>query len=263
VATNERDRDLVTRFVRQITEWLAAGDDAEGQAATATAATAVAAAATVAAAAAATAVFASTPAVAALADAATAAAATAAAATAAATAANAAAAMAAAPPLELALEPTNSFLRALTYQHLELDLFGSKQPPGFIASTSREFPDGAARIVLKRASPHDVAAQREAKDAEKRRAACIHDGFTPALRMLASCGAPAVGHNSLYDCVFTIDKFLSALDGSYPNFKKAFSSSINGAFYDTKLIAQRFMEGFISVSASSLPPVHQQRTAGP
>ena len=51
-------------------------------------------------------------------------------------------------PAELVLEPTNSFLRALTYQHLERDQFGAKQPPGFIASTSRDFPDGVARIVV-------------------------------------------------------------------------------------------------------------------
>lgn len=50
-----------------------------------------------------------------------------------------------------------------------------------------------------------------------------------------------MGHNALYDCIFTLDKFLVSVDGTFDNFKEAFNENIKGAFYDTKLIAQRFM----------------------
>lgn len=46
-----------------------------------------------------------------------------------------------------------------------------------------------------------MAAAKEAKESEKRRAESIRDGFTIALKMLTQSGAPAVGHNSMFDLV--------------------------------------------------------------
>jgi hypothetical protein len=66
---------------------------------------------------------------------------------------------------------------------------------------------------LQRAEAREIAEAKAAKEADKRRAESINDGFTVALRMLSNCGAPAVGHNALYDCVFSIEKFLATLDG--------------------------------------------------
>ena len=50
---------------------------------------------------------------------------------------------------------------------------------------------------------------------------------------------------SLFDCVYVVDKFLAELDGSFEGFKREFDRTVKGAFYDTKLIAQRFMDGYL------------------
>lgn len=145
-------------------------------------------------------------------------------------------------PDDLVLEPTNSFLRALTYQTLERETFGAANPPGYLASTRRDFPDGAARVVLRRASGAEIRADAEARAARAASEERIRDGFAAALRLLGASGKPAVAHNALYDVTFTLEKFLSNLDGSYEGFKSALNDAILGAFYDTKHLARAFAD---------------------
>ena len=151
---------------------------------------------------------------------------------------------------DLCLDPTNGFLRALTYQILEGDpsRFGgnkARDDPGFIASTSCDFADGRPRIVLSRASREEVATHRAAKEAADRKKDQMKEGFGLVLAKLGACGRPCVGHNALFDCVYVVDKFLAELDGSFEGFKREFDRTVKGAFYDTKLIAQRFMDGYL------------------
>ena len=145
-------------------------------------------------------------------------------------------------PDDLVLEPTNSFLRALTYQTLERETFGAANPPGYLASTRHDFPDGAARVVLRRASGAEIRADAEARAARAASEERIRDGFAAALRLLGASGKPAVAHNALYDVTFTLEKFLSNLDGSYEGFKSALNDAILGAFYDTKHLARAFAD---------------------
>ena len=112
IATSDRDREYVARLVREVTAWLAKGEDQTGGGAVENVPVQPS--------------FSSQekivdgPAL----------------------------------PGDLVLEPTNSFLRAMTYQHLEQDhLFGARSPPGFVSWTSREFPDGVARVCLLYTSP--------------------------------------------------------------------------------------------------------------
>jgi poly(A)-specific ribonuclease len=138
---------------------------------------------------------------------------------------------------------------------LEKDVFGSDDPPGFIAMTRRDFPDGVARISLKRATPSEVRREKEAYEAAKKREEALSEGFTLALRTLARSGAPAVGHNAMFDVVFTMDKFLAAepggLDGTYRGFKASLASALAGALYDTKLIAAGFAPVIAAVAGES------------
>ena len=170
-------------------------------------------------------------------------------------------------PDRLTLDPVNGFLRALTYQTLERGGFRTGEPgrvdsafgrlgrsaleknpsgdhpddlddPGFLASTDRGADGrGAPRITLVRASRAEVAADRAAREAERLRAEKVREGFSTALERLAGSGAPAVGHNALYDCAFTMEKFLAERVEDYAGFKNAFDRAFRGSFYDTKLIA--------------------------
>lgn len=169
-------------------------------------------------------------------------------------------------PDRLTLDPVNGFLRALTYQTLERGGFRTGEPgrvdsafgrlgrsareknqsadpddlddPGFLVSTDRGADGrGAPRITLVRASRAEVAADRAAREAERLRAEKVREGFSTALERLAGSGAPAVGHNALYDCAFTMEKFLAERVEDYAGFKNAFDRAFRGSFYDTKLIA--------------------------
>ena len=93
-------------------------------------------------------------------------------------------------PDDLVLEPTNSFLRALTYQTLERETFGATNPPGYLATTRRDFPDGAARVVLRRASEAEIRADAEARAAKAASEERTRDGFAAALRLLCASGNP-------------------------------------------------------------------------
>jgi len=170
---------------------------------------------------------------------------------------------------DLCLTPTNGFLRALTYQILEGDpsRFGgnkARDDPGFIACTSCDFADGRPRIVLSRASREEVAAHRAAKEAADRKKDQMKEGFGTVLAKLGACGRPCVGHNALFDCVYVVDKFLAELDGSFEGFKREFDRTVKGAFYDTKLIAQRFMDGYLDTlqEYGESRPKPQQRRPG-
>ena len=170
---------------------------------------------------------------------------------------------------DLCLTPTNGFLRALTYQILEGDpsRFGgnkARDDPGFIACTSCDFADGRPRIVLSRASREEVAAHRAAKEAADRKKDQMKEGFGMVLAKLGACGRPCVGHNALFDCVYVVDKFLAELDGSFEGFKREFDRTVKGAFYDTKLIAQRFMDGYLDTlqEYGESRPKPQQRRPG-
>ena len=117
---------------------------------------------------------------------------------------------------DLCLDPTNGFLRALTYQILERDpvRFGGnndRADPGFIACTSRDFADGLPRIVLSRATKEEVATHRATKEAEERKKDQMKEGFGIVLAKLGACGRPCVGHNAMFDCVYIVDKFLVSL----------------------------------------------------
>ena len=168
---------------------------------------------------------------------------------------------------DLCLDPTNGFLRALTYQILEGDpsRFGgneARDDPGFIASTSCDFADGRPRIVLSRASREEVATHRAAKEAAERKKDQMKEGFGAVMAKLGACGRPCVGHNALFDCVYVVDKFLAELDGSFEGFKREFDRTVKGAFYDTKLIAQRFMDGYLDTlqeHGESRPKPRQRR----
>ena len=168
---------------------------------------------------------------------------------------------------DLCLDPTNGFLRALTYQILEGDpsRFGgneARDDPGFIASTSCDFADGRPRIVLSRASREEVATHRAAKEAADRKKDQMKEGFGAVMAKLGACGRPCVGHNALFDCVYVVDKFLAELDGSFEGFKREFDRTVKGAFYDTKLIAQRFMDGYLDTlqeHGESRPKPRQRR----
>ena len=168
---------------------------------------------------------------------------------------------------DLCLDPTNGFLRALTYQILEGDpsRFGGNEgrdDPGFIASTSCDFADGRPRIVLSRASREEVATHRAAKEAADRKKDQMKEGFGAVMAKLGACGRPCVGHNALFDCVYVVDKFLAELDGSFEGFKREFDRTVKGAFYDTKLIAQRFMDGYLDTlqeHGESRPKPRQRR----
>ena len=168
---------------------------------------------------------------------------------------------------DLCLDPTNGFLRALTYQILEGDpsRFGgneARDDPGFIASTSCDFADGRPRIVLSRASREEVATHRAAKEAADRKKDQMKEGFGAVMAKLGACGRPCVGHNALFDCVYIVDKFLAELDGSFEGFKREFDRTVKGAFYDTKLIAQRFMDGYLDTlqeHGESRPKPRQRR----
>lgn len=168
---------------------------------------------------------------------------------------------------DLCLDPTNGFLRALTYQILEGDpsRFGgneARDDPGFIACTSCDFADGRPRIVLSRASREEVATHRAAKEAAERKKDQMKEGFGAVMAKLGACGRPCVGHNALFDCVYVVDKFLAELDGSFEGFKREFDRTVKGAFYDTKLIAQRFMDGYLDTlqeHGESRPKPRQRR----
>ena len=168
---------------------------------------------------------------------------------------------------DLCLDPTNGFLRALTYQILEGDpsRFGgnkARDDPGYIASTSCDFADGRPRIVLSRASREEVATHRAAKEAADRKKDQMKEGFGAVMAKLGACGRPCVGHNALFDCVYVVDKFLAELDGSFEGFKREFDRTVKGAFYDTKLIAQRFMDGYLDTlqeHGESRPKPRQRR----
>ena len=136
---------------------------------------------------------------------------------------------------DLCLDPTNGFLRALTYQILEGDpsRFGgnkARDDPGFIASTSCDFADGRPRIVLSRASREEVATHRAAKEAADRKKDQMKEGFGLVLAKLGACGRPCVGHNALFDCVYVVDKFLAELDGSFEGFKREFDRTVKGTW---------------------------------
>ena len=132
---------------------------------------------------------------------------------------------------DLCLDPTNGFLRALTYQILEGDpsRFGgneARDDPGFIACTSCDFADGRPRIVLSRASREEVATHRAAKEAAERKKDQMKEGFGAVMAKLGACGRPCVGHNALFDCVYVVDKFLAELDGSFEGFKREFDRTV-------------------------------------
>lgn len=166
-------------------------------------------------------------------------------------------------PDDLVLEPTNSFLRALTYQTLERETFGATNPPGYLATTRRDFPDGAARVVLRRASEAEIRADAEARAAKAASEERTRDGFAAALRLLCASGKPAVAHNALYDATFTLEKFLSDLDGSYEGFKSAFDDAIRGAFYDTKHLARTFADRWFADESRPAAPGDTAAVAAP
>ena len=153
----------------------------------------------------------------------------------------------------LTLAPVNGFLRALTYQTLESTDFGlpHSDKPGFIAGTVRENGD-PPRVRLTRATPAEAARHEAEAAASRARDALARQGFSAAIRKLVDSGVPAVGHNGLFDACYTLEKFLRETDGSLDAARAAFDDAFACPYYDTKLVAQTFMDAY--AGAGSLRP---------
>jgi hypothetical protein len=157
-------------------------------------------------------------------------------------------------PETLTLAPVNGFLRALTYQTLESTDFGLPpgSGPGFVAATVRENGD-PPRIRLSRATPAEVARARAAEAAARAAADLAARGFAVAIQKLADSGVPAVGHNGMFDACYTLEKFLRETDGSLDAARAAFDERFAGPYYDTKLLAQTFLDAYAAAGSLRAP----------
>ena len=154
----------------------------------------------------------------------------------------------------LTLAPVNGFLRALTYQTLESTDFGLPpgSGPGFVAATVRENGD-PPRIRLSRATPAEVNRARAAEAAARDAADLAARGFAVAIQKLAASGVPAVGHNGMFDACYTLEKFLHETDGSLDAARAAFDERFAGPYYDTKLLAQTFLDAYAAAGSLRAP----------
>ena len=154
----------------------------------------------------------------------------------------------------LTLAPVNGFLRALTYQTLERTDFGSApgEGPGFVAATVRE-NGGPPRIRLTRATPESAARARAEEDAARAEAERLRRGFSVVIQKLVDSGIPAVGHNGMFDACYTLEKFLRETDGSLDAARAAFDERFAGPYYDTKLLAQTFLDAYAAAGSLRAP----------
>ena len=157
-------------------------------------------------------------------------------------------------PETLTLAPVNGFLRALTYQTLENTDFGrpSGSGPGFVAATVRENGD-PPRIQLSRATLAEVARARAAEAAARAAADLAARGVAVAIQKLADSGVPAVGHNGMFDACYTLEKFLRETDGSLDAARAAFDERFGCPYYDTKLLAQTFLDAYAAAGSLRAP----------
>ena len=164
----------------------------------------------------------------------------------------------------LTLEPVNGFLRALTYQTLEKTDFGLKpdECPGFVAATVRENGD-APRIRLTRATPAEAARARAEEEAARAKAERTRRGFAVAIQKLVNSGVPAVGHNGMFDACYTLEKFLRETDGSLDAARAAFRDVFGCPYYDTKLLAQTFLDAYAGVGSLRPAETRDEATAEP
>ena len=151
---------------------------------------------------------------------------------------------------KLLLPAVNGFLRALTYQTLESDLF----KPAFIAETFRSETE-PPRIRLTRASPLEILRHKEKENAEKHKNYQLKVGFTAVLRKMLRSGKPAVGHNGLFDLAFTLEKFLCETSGDLSDARSAFAEHFTCPYYDTKLIANTFLDTYAIAIREATSPV--------
>jgi hypothetical protein len=156
---------------------------------------------------------------------------------------------------QLLLPVVNGFLRALTYQTLEnlgvncnlwcQQTSENTDQPGFIAETIKA-PNVQPRIWLTRASPVQISDQKEKERVEKEAQNAMKKGFTAVLTKLLATKKPAVGHNGLFDLAYTLEKFLCETDGGLAEARSAFATHFTSPYYDTKLIANTFMDVYAS-----------------
>ena len=96
-------------------------------------------------------------------------------------------------------------------------------------------------------------ARRAAEAAARAAADLAARGFAVAIQKLADSGVPAVGHNGMFDACYTLEKFLRETDGSLDAARAAFDERFGCPYYDTKLLAQTFLDAYAAAGSLRAP----------
>ncbi|XP_024372104.1 uncharacterized protein [Physcomitrium patens] len=152
-------------------------------------------------------------------------------------------------PATLVLEPSNSYLRAALYQHLEQE-FGKSD---FFVELLRTPGARKSSLKLTRATSAVVAAQESEVAAKRQKQLERSKGFANVMQCLTTCNKPIVGHNMLLDLAYLYQQFIGTLPPTLDEFRAHVKLLFPGGVYDTKYLAEFFP---VLLPATSLEELH-------
>ena len=63
------------------------------------------------------------------------------------------------------------------------------------------------------------------------------------IQLLRDCKKPIIGHNMMYDILFTYEKFIAPLPSTYKEFANAWTKEFKAGTFDTKCLAKHIISG--------------------
>ena len=162
---------------------------------------------------------------------------------------------------ELELPPCNSFLRRALCERLEAEF-----PELAVESRAVEGRDRDRKLAVMRLSATQKAEKAARELREKLRRLDDRAGFLRVWRALCTARKPIIGHNCLYDLLFTYAAFEGALPPTVAGWKAALHGVLPEV-WDTKLLSVRSgeyddtaLKNLHQACAAQLPPTEGARS---